>query len=357
MKMWNYILGALLAVALGAPVMAQEEAAPTASGGRDTVRKVTGEQMIGVNVTSETYETVTVDGKPIPAAEIDTITHFDQPPKYIQAMSNFKQYQLENAIKNFEEAKATPGARPWLKHYCDYYIARCYQAQAEAAPPADRAKFVSGAVSRFEALIKETPKGYWVPSAMSSLGQCYYSMGDFPKALAVYQQIEKANMGAAWVLRAQLWQGKILTAQRQADAAIAALTKVAETAKEKHADVYNEAEIALAEAYIVGQKFKDAETLLKGLVEDANQKEEIKAAAHNTLGDCYMAQNKVKEARWEYLRTNVLYSKVKDQDARALFSAANCFEMLKDKANADKLRDELKRSYPDSPWARALAGG
>jgi TolA-binding protein len=181
-------------------------------------------------------------------------------------------------------------------------------------------------------------------------------MRNFPKALAAYQAIEKANMGPAWTLKAQLWAGKILTEQNQLEAASQALEKVAAAAKEKYADIYNEAQIALAESYIKAnkpEKFKAAEDLLKKIIE-TNDRDEVLAVAHNTLGDCYKAQNKVKEARLEYLRTNVLYFKAKEQDARALFSAAECCESLKEKDRADQLREELKKTYPDSQWARAL---
>lgn len=356
MNMMRLLMVGMLVATLAIPAMAQDEEAAPAAGGKDTVKKTSGEQLLHVNVTAETYETITVDGKTIPTSEVETIIHGDRPPKYIQAESNFRQFQLENAIKNFEEAKSAP-ARPWLKHYCDYYIGKCYQMLAEAAPTMqERQSWVSQAVAKFDALIKENPKGFWVPHAMAALGQCYYSLGDFAKALAVYQQIEKANMGVTWTLRAQLWAGKILTAQNQVDQAIAALSKVMETAKEKSTEIYYDAQIALAEAYIRAQKFKEAEDMLKKLIE-TNEKDEVRAVAHNTLGDCYKAQNKVKEARLEYLRTNVLYFKVKDQDARALYSAAECFELLKDKERADRLREELKRNYPDSPWARALAAG
>jgi TolA-binding protein len=333
--------------------MAQEGGPAAGGAGKDAVILKSGQQILNADVTDESYETVKINGEAKPAAEIESIRHGDQPPEYIMADSNFRQFQLDKAIENFKKARDLK-ARPWLKHYCDYYIGRSYQALAQgAATTKDRQDFTGKAIAQFESLIKGTPKGFWVPSAMDSLGQCYYNLGDYPKALAAYQQIEKTKMGESWTLRAQLWEGKIQTAQGQVDAAAQTLTKVSEAAKEKHADIYTDAQIALAECYIRGKKFKEAEDLLKGLI-DANEKEEVRAVAHNTLGDCYKAQNKIKEARLEYLRTDVLYFKVKDQDARALFSAAECFELLKDKERADKLRDDLKKTYPDSPWARAL---
>ena len=356
MKRLSCVMAAILAAALAASAMAKEEA--PAGAGKDIVMLKSGQQMLNVNVTDETYEAVKINGEAKPAAEIESIKHGDMPPKYMAADSNFRQFQLENAIKNYQEARTAP-ARPWLKHYCDYYIGRCYQLLAEASAGQGAVKYATEAVNQFAALIKENPKGFWVPSAMTYMGQCYFSLGgadNLANALKVFQQIEQANMGPSWALRARLWEGKILTAQGKSEDAVQALTKVAVDAKEKYADIYNDTQIALAEAYISEKKYKDAEDLLKKLI-DSTEKDEVRAAAHNTLGDCYMQQNKVKEARLEYLRTDVLYFMVKDQDARALYSAAECFELLKDKERADKLRDDLKKNYPDSVWARKITGG
>jgi TolA-binding protein len=353
MKRLSYVAAAVLAAALIAPAMAQEEAAP-AGAGKDIVVLKSGQQMLNVAVTDETYDTVKINGEAKPAADIESIKHGDTPAKYMAAESNFRQFQLDKAIENFEAAKKEQ-ARPWLKQYCDYYIGRCNQLLAEAATgTADATNYATKAINQFAALMKENPKGFWVPNAMFYMGQCYYNLNDFKNALTVYQNIEKTNMGPMWTLKAQLWEGKIMAKDKaQADAAVAALTKVAEAAKEKYTDIYNEAQIALAEAYISGTKYKEAEDLLKKLI-DSTDKDEVRAEAHNTLGDCYRAQNKVKEARLEYLRTNILYFKVKAEDARALFCAAECFEALKDKERADKLREELKRNYPDSIWARKV---
>jgi TolA-binding protein len=352
MKRLSCVVAAVLAAMLAAPALAQEEAAP-AGAGKDIVLLKSGQQKLNVNVTDEAYDTVKINGEATPAADIESIKHGDTPPKYMQADSNFRQFQLENAIKNFDEAKKAQ-ARPWLKHYCDYYIGRCYQLLAEGASGPEAVKSATQSINQFTALIRDNPKGFWIPSAMFYMGQCYYNLDDFKNALTVYQQVERANMGPMWTLKAQLWEGKIMAKDKtQADAAVAALTKVADAAKEKYADIYNDAEIALAEAYISGQKYKEAEDLLKKLLESSD-KDEVRAAVHNTLGDSYWAQNKVKEARLEFLRTNVLYFKAKAEDARALFRAAECFEALKDKERADKLREELKQTYPDSIWARKL---
>ncbi len=46
------------------------------------------------------------------------------------------------------------------------------------------------------------------------------------------------------------------------------------------------------------------------------------AAAHNTLGDCLRAAGRPKEALYAYLHTDILFSKEKDEHAKALAQIA-----------------------------------
>jgi tetratricopeptide (TPR) repeat protein len=80
---------------------------------------------------------------------------------------------------------------------------------------------------------------------------------------------------------------------------------------------------------------------LKTMIDKASDSA-LKALAYNTLGDCYNAQNKKKEAMWAYLWVDVVYNQDKSEHLKALERLVRVFKDLGDDAHADKYRDKLK---------------
>jgi len=337
----------VLVILIALPLPAQESRVAPATG-KDQVTLKSGDVWPGVNVESETYLQVKVTGKdPIDTTKIESIRHGDAPPDYFLAESNIRRGQYQDALKRLEKARGAK-ARPWLKHYCQYYKAFCLQKLAEA-----QGRGYEAAIKEYDALIKAQPKGIWVPQATLGIVECYYLSGGLDKAMAKLQEVAKSDFPEYWKLKAKIWEGRLKLAQGKGEEAAAILSEVTESTKKVLPEIYNEAVLYLAEALTRAKKFDEAEQLLRNLVNEA-QSDKLKAAAHNALGDCFMAQNKVKEARFEFLRTVVLYFKQPEEYARALFMAAQCFELLKDANGADKLRAKLKKECPDSVWAKRL---
>src|SRR5207247_7081494 len=81
---------------------------------------------------------------------------------------------------------------------------------------------------------------------------------------------------------------------------------------------------------LVGQKqFDKAIPLLQDVVK-TNTDKQIKAIAHNTLGECFFKAGKFQEAKWEFLWVDAVFNQDRSQNAKALYYLWKTFEQLND---------------------------
>ncbi|MBR3085503.1 MAG: hypothetical protein IKH04_03780 [Kiritimatiellae bacterium] len=87
----------------------------------------------------------------------------------------------------------------------------------------------------------------------------------------------------------------------------------------------------------------------------ANGGEEDSAAALIIRGDLLMDEKKPFDALKDgYLRTVLLYERCHEVQPEALYKAAKAFEALSKNADAQKMRDQLRKRYPKSEYAGKL---
>jgi len=87
----------------------------------------------------------------------------------------------------------------------------------------------------------------------------------------------------------------------------------------------------------------------------ANGSEEDSAAALVLRGDILMEEKKPFDALKDgYLRTVLLYERCHEVQPEALYKAAKAFEALSKNADAQKMRDQLRKRYPKSEYAGKL---
>ncbi|MEW6359730.1 MAG: tetratricopeptide repeat protein [Planctomycetota bacterium] len=337
----------LSTAAVLAALLATEVA--TAQGGRDTVTFKDGSpQWMQVTV-KETYKSVEAEGKESKhPTVVENITHGDQPPAYVAATGSLRRGDYEKALEKFQEASKAE-ARPWLKHYCTYYMAFCRQKLA------DNTDALAKAIAIYEEVPKTDKHGIKVPEAKFGIGQCFYQAKQLDKAQKIFEEIAKSDYGEFWQLKGKLWQGKVLLDQGKGKEAASAFDEIQKIAKGKMPEIYFEANLNRAAGLILETPTdtSQARDLLQKVFEEA-QDDEVKAAAHNGLGDAYRAEKRIKEARIEYLRVVVLYFNCPEEHARALFNVADCFEQLKDAATARRFRSILTQEHPDSVWRKRL---
>jgi hypothetical protein len=100
-------------------------------------------------------------------------------------------------------------------------------------------------------------------------------------------------------------------------------------------------QVLLAACLVARGELADAEKQLLGVLAKTDDPA-VKAAAHNTLGDCYRGKGQPEEAFWQYLWVDVLYDVDHQEHARALYHLAKLFVQVKnDDARARQCRDRL----------------
>ena len=196
------------------------------------------------------------------------------------------------------------------------------------------------------------PDGRFLGAALESLIRLDLLVGDVDKAQkALVQFKEKVPNSADRVI---ILEAKILTKTGKFDEAIAGLDKAIDTAK--GTPKAREAKLVKAEALVAQKKYDNAlATVQEVIKESPPEAADIQAVAHNTLGDCYRAAGKPKEALMAYLQTDILFDKDKEQHPRALAMIEQIFRELKIDARADEVHDRLKQLYPQSPYLTRAA--
>jgi TolA-binding protein len=196
-------------------------------------------------------------------------------------------------------------------------VARVQVAKPEkldAAIAAVKAGKSSAAVPVLESIVKQYAMLGWDEPAARWLAKAKLDTGDAEAAMAICEGIIKVKPSAAYV-------GEV------APTYWAALLKT-------------------------DKKAKLNELLVKAI---ANGDEDASAAALVMRGDILMEQKEPFNALKDgYLRAVLLYERSTEVQPEALYKAAKAFEQLSKNADAQKMRDQLRKRYPRSEWAGKL---
>lgn len=118
------------------------------------------------------------------------------------------------------------------------------------------------------------------------------------------------------------------------------------------------AELGAARCLARQGKGADAVATIEQIVGETDPDDvEILGQAYNVLGDACRAVGKDQDAIIAYLTVSLVYNSVAETRAEALFNLAQLWEQARYPQRAEEARQELASAYPDSVWARKLAGG
>ena len=332
---------------------------------RDTVRKADGKMLANVTVLEETATEVKIDrnfdGKAdvtLDQNDVKQIGYGDMPIAYRQGEAFFGVGQYDQAIEQFHKAMQDAAARQWVKDYSAYYIARSTARKAEA----DAGLRVE-AVKAFETILKN-PNNRWRDAARYELGQLYLVSGEKDKARGQFTQLESSAHQDRMRLTASMGLADLLRAEDKTQEALDRYRKVVGETKEKHPDLSSAATVGQAGALIALKKYDDAQKFLENVIKTARQAP-LLARTYSLLGDSHRLQAQTepdrnkqrqlyKAALMSYLRNIVLYYKQKNQYARSLLYAGNCWKKLGEDKFAAELHNELRTKYSSTTWADEL---
>lgn len=331
-------------------------AAPAQPSATDSVTLKSNRVITG-HIVADTYEKVEVevtgaDGQKSkvssPTAEVREVRYGDQPSAYAKAMFDLKQGKFDAVAAGLDALLKDPKSPRWLPQYALITLGNAYMAWAER----DKSKYPLAQAS-FERLIKEGPNSRFIVEASLGLSQCYLALGQHDKATGALANVikEPSPYGERAALQGELQLGKVLEAQGKHVDAEKKYAAIVTRGEKSFPELATEALLNRAGCLTKMQKYADAQAILGKVAKEA-QTEGLKALAYNNLGECLLAQKELREAQLAFLRVVVLYFKTKDEHARSLYWAGQCFEKSGDPARAKELYEELRAKYPDSAWAK-----
>jgi tetratricopeptide (TPR) repeat protein len=284
----------------------------------------------------------------IPTNEVASIEYDNSPPSLESARSKEAANALAEAADLYKKAAADASTKPFIAEDAAFGQVRAI-AEIALIEPARTGE----AIGLLETFSRTYKNGRHIGPALETLAKLQLAKENYGGLETTLAQLAKLPGGDD---RTSLYRIKILTRKGSLDQAIAELDKVIAAAPEGSVK-RRDAQIAKAESLVGQKKFKDAETLIKGVIKAAPAEDAgTQSAAHNTLGECLKAAGRPKEALWAYLQTDTLFSKDKEEHAKALAQIAQLWRdpQLNRPDRAEETIERLKQEYPRSPYLSGL---
>ena len=307
--------------------------------------KATGGQIKGT-ISAESPTEVKINGQSVPVDQIASVSYDGQPPSYTLATTRESNGNHAEAADFFKKAAAEASGKTFLVRAAQYGRAHALAELAISSPTR-----ATEAVTELEAFIKANPSSRQLGPALESLARISLQQGNIARAESALNDLSKEVPWAAD--RAAILKARVLGRQNKYAEAIASLDKLISAAPAKSSKSF-EAKLAKAEALAGKKQYDAAEKLVKDVIKEVPPEEAAsQAMAHNTLGDCYRSAGRPKDALFEYLETDILFDKDKEQHQKALAQIAQTWRDLKQDGRADEALERLKQLYPNSPYLSA----
>ena len=342
---------AILGGALAAQVLAATTAAAidilTLTPDATTKGAAAGGTFRGV-VTSESPSKVEIklgnNTMSIPTAEVASIVYDGHPASLENAKTKDDAGSFAEAIELYRKAVTDANGKPFIVEEAAFGQARATADIAQEDPGK-----VPDAIAQLEGFSRKYKDGRHVGPALEALARLQIARENYPGAEATLGQLAKLPGGED---RSASLRVKLLARKGQAAEAIAEIDKMIAANPEGSARK-RDAVLAKAEALAGLKKYGEAEALVRSVIKGAPPEDaSTQAIAHNTLGDCLRAAGKPKDALFAYLHTDLLFSKDKEEHARALVQIAQIYRELKQTTRADEIIERLKQDYPRNAAAQ-----
>lgn len=283
----------------------------------------------------------------VPVDQIAEIRYDGLTPSFVLAETREGAGSLAEAADLYQKAAGEASGKPLVERAAQYARARLLAQLAEGDPAR-----VSEAVSALDAFTTAHPDSRQIVPALETLARLALSTNDMTRADRATARLA-AIPGAGD--RATILQTRLLTRQGKSQEALSAIDRILTQLPAGSTD-RREALLARAEALAGQKKFDEAREVVQQVIQDAPPEDPAQAAAYNTLGDCLRSAGKPKDALLAYLHTDILYSKDRDQHARALAQIVRLWRELNETTFANEALQRLKQQYPQSPWIATATG-
>ena len=294
--------------------------------------------------------------KKIAIDQIREVQFGGEPAELKSARSMLLRGRAADSLEELAKIEPTDldGAEQILLDEVDYVRAAATARVALAAggDPREAGKLVADFVAKH-------PDSHHAYDMQELLGDLLARAGRVDNALAAYGQLAKgppsfkvraASARAAMLLE----QGKHAEALREFDAAVQIDSSDEASAAQKRA-----AELGRARCLAHLGKPEEAVGLVQAVIQQADPEDgEVLGRAYNALGQAYRATaGKEQDALIAFLTVDLVYNKVPENHAEALYNLVDLWEKGANPERAREARATLESSYPGSQWAKKLTAG
>jgi predicted negative regulator of RcsB-dependent stress response len=258
---------------------------------------------------------------------------------------------LREALEGYRAMAPKLGDNPNARRYVEFKAAHVLAQLAREDPT--QVEAAVAALTKYKAAY---PGGWEIVPALKLLAQMQEEKGDLTAAVQTYGELinlpeaprEMKRESEILVAKMLVRGGKYADAEARLKALSTSLA--ADDPQKPFIQVY------LAQSQIAQNNLGQAEAQLKAVLAGTADAD-VKALAHNFLGDYYQAKNQPEEAFWHYLRVDVLYSQEKNEHAKALYHLWKLFDKVKnDRERAQACLDRLMdKQYADSEYQKRAA--
>lgn len=294
--------------------------------------------------------TVSTDNGPkeIASDKVARVVYEGQPSPLTRAKQRFGEALYSECSEELDKIKVEPAGQRW--HAEVDFLRAAVNAELSLSGGNIKAQEAGKQVNQFLTTHSES---YLKFPAMEQLGKLLFAFGRLDNANKVFEQLAQSG----WPKYQRIgtyWQGLCKQHKGDLDGAISAYGQM-QSIDSDEAELETWQLMAACQiARCKGESgdVKEAVASLKKIVKEQNpDNARLFATAFNSLGSIYLKQNMIKEARTEFLKTELLYPTAADEHAEALHHLTKIWAQLNENDRAIQAKERLKDRYPNSWWA------
>ena len=287
----------------------------------------------------------------IPVNELANVSFKDEPAELGMARREIANQNYDAALDKLDRIDRSGLRSSYVRQDVEFYLAlaAAHKALAGAADP----KPVVRQMIKFR---KAASDSYHFYKTVDVLGQLAMSMGEYKHAEIFFSELARAPWND-YKMRASSLAAQALLRQEKYGEALKIFEKVRSSNVTGPAADRQKALAQIGMSVCLAESGKSAEgiDLAESIIDDAGPQDvELNAKAYNALGNCYVKENKTKDALLAFLHTDILYQTQPDAHAEALFHLTQLWDQIDRKDRALNSRSILKSRYANSQWARQL---
>ena len=300
---------------------------------------------------TEIVLTVNNRDRSIPVNELANVSFRDEPDELRMARRDIGSRKYNTALDKLGKIDRATLRRLYVRQDVEFYsaLAAAHKALAGAADP----KLVVRQMVKFR---KAAPENYHFYESVDVLGQLAMTMGEYKHAQSFFGELARAPWND-YKIRANLLEAQALQRQEKYAEALRKFERVENSNVTGPVADRQKTLAQIGMAICLAETGKPAEgiVLADSIIDDAAPNDtELNAKAFNALGNCYLKENKAKDALLAFLHTDILYPAQQDAHAEALFHLTNLWDQIDRKDRALNTRSILKARYANSLWAKKL---